>query len=144
MSLWGLELNWQSVLWGLAVFALSMVLSFALLAAVLIQLPANYFQGAKPPPLWGARHPLLRLLGRIAKNLLGAVLVVVGIVLSLPGVPGQGLLTILVGIVLLDLPGKRRVEQRIVRRRRIFQAMNWLRSRFGRPRMVLDDEHDAG
>jgi hypothetical protein len=79
----------------------------------------------------------------IAKNVLGFILVVVGIMLSLPGVPGQGILTILIGIMLLDFPGKRELERRIVSCPGLFQAINALRRRFGKPPLVLDSEPKA-
>jgi hypothetical protein len=41
------------------------------------------------------------------RNLLGLALVGLGALLSLPAVPGQGLLTIFAGLMLMDLPGKR-------------------------------------
>jgi hypothetical protein len=58
--------------------------------------------------------------------------------LSLPGVPGQGILTILLGIMLLDFPGKRRFEYWLVSRPKIFAAINKLRHRFSKPALVLD------
>ncbi|MBA3256811.1 MAG: hypothetical protein H0T64_09210 [Pyrinomonadaceae bacterium] len=74
----------------------------------------------------------------MGKNLLGVVLVVVGILLSLPGVPGQGILTILLGVMLLDFPGKPRLEHWLVSRPKILQAINRLRHRFSKPALVLD------
>ena len=61
------------------------------------------------------------------------LMVVVGMILALPGVPGQGLLTILIGLMLLDLPGKRRLERKIVGRPRILRTINRLRKRFRSP-----------
>jgi hypothetical protein len=55
-----------------------------------------------------------------------------------PGVPGQGVLTILLGIMLLDFPGKRALETRIVGRPRVNGAVNALRARFGKPPLILD------
>ena len=72
------------------------------------------------------------------KNLFGVFLVALGIVLSLPGVPGQGVLTILMGAMLLDFPGKRRVERWLLRRRGVFTSINRLRARFGRRPLELD------
>jgi hypothetical protein len=74
----------------------------------------------------------------MGKNVLGVILVIVGIILSLPGVPGQGLLTILLGLMLLDLPGKRRLEQRLVRRPSLLRVINGLRVRYGRAPLILD------
>ena len=61
-----------------------------------------------------------------------------GIVLSLPGVPGQGLLTILLGIMIMDFPGKDRLEQKLLSRPSIVNAINRLRGRFNKPPLVLN------
>ncbi|MEJ7730800.1 MAG: hypothetical protein WKG00_16475 [Polyangiaceae bacterium] len=82
-------------------------------------------------PLDG-RPRWVRMAGVVGRNVAGAVLVVVGIVLSVPGVPGQGLLTILVGIILLDIPGKKRLERRILGIRAVQSAVTRLRKRYGR------------
>jgi Putative transmembrane protein (PGPGW) len=126
-------------------FALGVVLSVvmagvSLLATgfILVRLPADYFAGETPPAFWQDRHPVLRWLGRVGKNVIGAILVVVGIILSLPAVPGQGLLTILIGLMFLDLPGKRRLEQKLVRQPRVLGAINRLRERYGRKPLVFE------
>jgi hypothetical protein len=53
-------------------------------------------------------------------------------------VPGQGILTILLGIMLLDFPGKRDLEYRLVSQPRVFNTINKLRHRFGKDSLVLD------
>ncbi len=68
---------------------------------------------------------------------MGLVLVALGVLLSVPGVPGQGLLTILIGFILLDFPGKRALERRLVTRPAVIGAIDRLRARFGRPPMKL-------
>jgi len=133
-SFW--ELRWPTlpeVALGVTLFVLLAGLSLLVTAWILVKLPADYFAGEKPPHFWADRHPVLRVLGHVGKNLLGAALVVLGIVLAFPGVPGQGLLTILIGLMCLDLPGKRRLEQRLVSRPRILAFVNGLRGRYGRP-----------
>jgi hypothetical protein len=70
--------------------------------------------------------------------LLGAFLVLLGIVLSLPGVPGQGVLTILLGVMLLDFPGKRGLELKLVSRPKVLNTINRIRHRFDRPPLLLD------
>jgi hypothetical protein len=80
----------------------------------------------------------MRVVAILGKNLLGAVLVLLGIVLSLPGVPGQGILTILLGVMLLDFPGKRDLERKIVGRPKVREAIDRLRKRFGKQPLVLD------
>ena len=76
--------------------------------------------------------------GAIGVAALGILLVALGILMSIPGVPGQGVLTILLGIMLLDFPGKRRLEHKLVSRPKVLKAINGLRHRFGKPELVLD------
>jgi uncharacterized membrane protein YbaN (DUF454 family) len=64
------------------------------------------------------------------KNLLGALVVALGIVLSLPGVPGPGLLTILLNMMLLDFRGRRSLERWLVSRPAVFGLINALRRRY--------------
>ena len=111
---------------------------------VLVKLPPTYFQAGHERDLWRGHHPALRWAGIVLKNLLGVFLVLLGLVMSLPGVPGQGVLTILLGLMLMDFPGKRSLELKIVRRPRVFAAINHLRARFGKPPMVLDEERGLG
>jgi hypothetical protein len=60
------------------------------------------------------------------------MLIVVGAVLSIPGVPGQGVLTIVVGLFLVDFPRRQKLERALARRPGVLPALNRLRVRFGR------------
>jgi nitric oxide reductase large subunit len=131
-------ITWQSVLLGVLLFVITFAISLAVVSFIMIRIPADYFQPDRPRELWSDRHPAVRLLGVFAKNLLGVVLVVLGILMSIPGVPGQGILTILLGIMLLDFPGKRNLEYKLVSRPQVRKTINKLRHRFGQPSLVLD------
>ena len=72
----------------------------------------------------------------IGRNLLGGILIMIGILMLV--LPGQGLLTILVGIMLMDIPGKYRIERAIVSRPPVLRSMNWIRHRARRAPLVLD------
>src|SRR5919206_393358 len=135
---WGL--GWGEVAFGVALSVVTFFGSIAAVTAVLVRLPANYFHSSHAREFLVERHPVLRAVGIFAKNLLGLVLVGAGVVMSLPGVPGQGVLTILLGIMLLDFPGKRGLETRIVSRPRVNGAVNALRARFGKPPLMLDEQ----
>jgi hypothetical protein len=119
---------------GLAV--LSAVVSLLVVGIVAVRLPADYFVDPKRRT-FHTDHPALRILKIVLKNLLGLVLVALGIALSVPGVPGQGLLTIFLGILLLDFPGKYRVERWFLRRPAILGAINRLRARWAKPPLQL-------
>jgi hypothetical protein len=102
-------------------------LTIAAAAAIVVRLPPSYFcedDAHHAARSW--RSP--RGFGR---NVLGLALIVLGLLLSIPGVPGQGLLTLLIGLMLVDFPGRRRAEKALARRRGILAAMNRIRARFG-------------
>lgn len=120
-------------LWALATL-LMFVLSLGLSAWLIVRMPADVFLRERvvdPTP----RGRLKRL----ARNTLGTLLIVLGLVLSLPGVPGQGLLTVLLGLVLLDGRGKRKLELKLLQRPGLRRSINRLRQRFGREPLQLPD-----
>jgi hypothetical protein len=138
-----LELSPGEILLGLAVFLVSFVVTTLAAAFLLVKLPAEYFHSRHPRHFWLDRHPILRWSGVVVKNFLGLVVLAIGMVLSMPGVPGPGFVTILIAITLLDFPGKRRFERWLVSRPQIFRGVNRLRARFGKPALVLDEPPSA-
>lgn len=121
------------LLWFLGVASVaSIVLVVFGLPLLLARLPADYFVEAEAPrgPM-RERHPVVGAALWCARNAVGLSLVLVGIVI-LP-LPGQGVLTILAGLCIADFPGKRRAELALVRRRGVLRAMDWMRARLGRP-----------
>lgn len=131
-------LSWSEILLGLTLFAASLAISFAAIAIVMIKIPADYFSPNYERKFLPGSSFFVRWGAVILKNLFGVFLICLGIVLSLPGVPGQGLLTILLGIIMLDIPGKRPIEARLIQRPAIQNAINRLRARFNKPPLVLD------
>jgi hypothetical protein len=124
------------LLFAAGIFLLTFMISLAVCGALIIALPPRYF--VDDHKLWSGRHPLIRSFGIIGKNLLGVLLIVVGALLSVPGMPGQGILTIAIGVVLLDIPGKHRLVRSIVKRRGVLRSINRFRAWFGRPALVVD------
>ena len=112
------------------------VLSVVGVPFFLARLPTDYYSRTEQKRLGlaGTKRPLRTLL-RIAKNALGALLVVLGIFMLV--LPGQGLLTLLVGIMLVDFPGKYRFERRILSSPRVLRVVNALRKRSGKPPLEI-------
>ena len=131
-------LSWRNVLIGSAIFIASFLFNLAIVSVILVKLPADHFSKNRKTEFWSGRNPALNAAKVIGKNILGVFLVVLGIVLSLPGVPGQGLLTVLLGIMLLDFPGRERLEQKLLSKPSIVNTINRLRGRFGKPPLVLN------
>jgi hypothetical protein len=111
----------------------------ALGIAMVVWMPADYFQaGPASPPAWWRRHPVLLGGGLLVKNSLGALFVVAGAVMALPLVPGPGLLFMLLGFSVLDFPGKRTVERRLLGVQTVLRSLNGIRALFKRPPLVLE------
>lgn len=131
-------MTWMQICAAFALFAVTLIASFAVVAFVLVKLPASYFHSSHERAFLTDKSPLVRWSGLVLKNLAGALLIVFGILMSLPGVPGQGVLTILLGLMLMDFPGKRDLESRIISQPRVQKSINALREKFGRPPLLLD------
>jgi hypothetical protein len=143
ISVWRMEMaEWSELIWSGTIAGLACVtatvMAAVLAGVVLVKMPATYFCDQCRRDLWADRNPVLRWIGRAFKNVLGASLVVLGGALSIPGVPGPGLLLILFGITLLDLPGKRRLERWFVGRPAVLNTINGLRRRYGKPPIELE------
>ena len=132
---------WESLTWyrigvGALMFIVSAVFSVLVAVIVIVRMPANYFsthyqQDFLPDTPWLARWGAV-----IIKNLIGLVLIAAGVVMLIG--PGQGVLTILVGLILMDIPGKRPLEARIIKRPTVLAAINKLRERYNKPPLIMD------
>lgn len=127
----GLDLE-QLALWAGGLSLLGVIGSLLGIPWVVARLPRNYFNRPRRAPLReSADHPLVALGLAVLKNALGALLVLLGLVMLVT--PGQGLLTLLVGLLFMNFPGKYQLERWLLRRPGVFGALNWLRERRGRP-----------
>jgi hypothetical protein len=98
----------------------------------------DYFVSDAPSAVsWRGRHPLVRLFGHVVKNVIGVVLLIVGLAMLV--LPGQGMLTIVVALMFLDFPGKRRLTLRILRQRHVRSGIDWIRAKANRPPLILPD-----
>lgn len=117
----------DQVLWWLAVS--SVVVFFGtlmLIPWVIVKIPADFF--AREMGRRSAlreRHPILISLVTIIRNIIAALLICVGILLLV--LPGQGLLTIFMGMVIASFPGRRRLINSLAGRPGILRRLNWIR-----------------
>ncbi|HVF29551.1 MAG TPA: hypothetical protein VNA22_01225 [Pyrinomonadaceae bacterium] len=141
-------MEWLSSLWesltigrvalGVGLFLLSLGFSFVAIAVVMVKIPANYFSSHYVQDFLPGSPWIVRWGAVIAKNVFGVFLVGLGIILSLPGVPGQGILTILLGLIMLDIPGKRPIESWIIKRPAVLSAVNSFRGKYNKPPLEVD------
>lgn len=122
--------------WLLGGSLLTMIATPLLTAYLIARIPPGYFLRRRAPlDGWRRTHPILRWSGLLGKNLMGLILTLAGI--AMLALPGQGLLSIVLGLMLLDFPGKRRIQLYMLRRERIMKSINWIRARRGREPLLL-------
>lgn len=135
-----IDMSWiqahQGLLLSLAGLSVLMFVgSLISLPFLLARIPEDYFVD---PQRHSARmkslHPVAYVSLRLLKNLVGWVLVLAGILMLV--LPGQGILTIIMGLVLSDFPGKYTLERRIASNRRVLNGINWIRRRGGHAPIV--------
>ena len=121
----------------LTITGLVMVLASAVaLPWLLLRIPAEYFVTKhRPKP----DRSLFGWLIWLLRNFVAIVLLISGLLML--ALPGQGLLTILIAISCSTFPGKYRLERAIIRRRMVFNAANWIRSRYHHPPIIHPDDH---
>jgi hypothetical protein len=129
----------ETVLWWLAALSAILFIVTAMAVPMLLgRIRADYFARSRHPGKpWADLHPVVRAVLLTGKTALGLALVVAGMAMLV--LPGQGILTILAGILLLNFPGRYRLERWIVSRPPVLRSINWLRRRNGRPPLVPED-----
>jgi len=105
---------------------------------ILVRLPADFFDIRVPRPWMKDHHPVLRLLGHLVKNVVGAIFLFAGFLMLF--LPGQGILTMLIGVSMLDFPGKRKLEAKMIGQPTVLNAINGMREKFGKPPLIVADD----
>lgn len=122
---------------GLIVFSvIAFVGTLIAIPAILIRLPPDYFKNHHHKPWFANHHPVIRTLGLLIKNLAGIIFLLAGIAMLF--LPGQGLLTMLLGVLFIDFPGKHRLEQKLIQHPQVLQAINAFREKSGKPPFTFD------
>ena len=131
MELFGIDLG--HLLGWITVLSLGTLALMAIAVPwVVTRLPADYFSNPRREP-WrrSGEEPLLAIIGTVLKNVVGAALVLLGFLLIFT--PGQGVLTLLAGFMIMNFPGKYRIERWLVQRTGVLRPLNWLRQKRGQP-----------
>lgn len=127
MSAW-ISNNHAMMWWMGAIGLLTMLISAIAIPFVVARIPADYLVNDQVGRVRSeSTNPLRRIGLLILKNLFGWLLILAGIVMLIA--PGQGLLTIFVGLTLINFPGKRRFLRALLRRPSIYRVANWIRAK---------------
>ena len=130
-------INWIKIHWLLVLIfsGVTIIASILTVSVLIISLPSDYFTRKKH--VSSIKNPILRIFLRVLKNVFGGIALIAGFILLFA--PGQGLLTIFVGVILCDFPGKRMLERKLIARPVMFSVINRIRLRYRRPPIMLDD-----
>ncbi len=129
--------NNETLVWWLLAFSIfSFLATLIVVPFVLVRLPEDYFSFPLRHRIrWKNQNPFLRIALLIVKNLLGLIFILLGILMLV--LPGQGLLTIVIGLVLLEFPGKYKVERWLVSRQTVLKVINWIRTKAGKKAFLV-------
>lgn len=107
------------------------LIGLALVPRLVALIPEYYFvPSSRPDTRFRRQHPLLRATILFVKNLTGLTLISAGIMMLV--LPGPGLLTLFVGFLLIDYPGKFWLERRLISIPPVLRALNWQREKSGK------------
>jgi hypothetical protein len=139
MSITEKIISWSSMnsdllflLGSLSIFIL--IISVFMMVLIISFLPEDYFKSENRnliSSVQNSRYPLLKLLVLITKNFFGILLLVSGILMLV--LPGQGILSIITGLVFIDYPGKYKFERKLLRQKGVINSINLIRSRLSKP-----------
>ncbi len=116
---------------------LTFVATLFLIPFLVVRIPVDYFaENKRQTSSWAEQHFMIRWTMLVVKNIFGVVFVVLGLAMLV--LPGQGLLTLLIGVLLLNFPGKYAFERWLIQRASVRRAVFWLRKRAGRPPLEFD------
>tara|TARA_A100001015_G_scaffold54509_1_gene59861 strand:+ start:213 stop:647 length:435 start_codon:yes stop_codon:yes gene_type:complete len=125
--------NHPEVLIGMGISSIFIFLISILgISWFIAQIPEDYFLRSKrQSSKWREKKPILRFVVMFGKNLIGLSLIIGGLLMLV--LPGQGLLTIVTGLLLVNYPGKYKLEQKLSSMPSIFRALNWIRLKAKKP-----------
>jgi hypothetical protein len=135
--------EYQDLLEMLGVLSLLLfVVTLVIFPLVIVFLPEDYFvRHRRDPAHQTRRHPAIWLTLTILKNIVGWAFILAGIAMLV--LPGQGILTILIGVSLANFPGKYALERRLVRKPAVARTLNRIREKAGKPRLEIPAVEEA-
>jgi archaellum biogenesis protein FlaJ (TadC family) len=110
--------------------ALTFIATLIFIPLIIIRIPSDYFEHEQAPSSKKMEIPkFLHLSFLILKNILGLILFIGGFIMLF--IPGQGILSMIIGISLTNFPGKRTLERHIIANKKIFALINKIRKNSG-------------
>src|SRR5215203_1560382 len=129
-------LTWGQIIWTLVFTIVTIIISYGIIVIGMIKIPADYFSSSYAKEIKSDKHFSIRWTALIVKNFIGFLLIIAGVIMLFT--PGPGVPTILLGLIMMDIPGKRPLEAKLISRPMVLSAVNDLRARYNKPPLVMD------
>jgi len=120
--------------WLITFSVIIFITTLILVPTIIVHLPVDYFSEIKRQTV-DSKQPAIKILINIIKNISGGILVLAGLVMLFA--PGQGLITLLTGIMIMNYPGKYRLERWLIIRFHLLTPINWYRARHHREPLTI-------
>lgn len=120
--------------WLATLSIFTFILSLLIIPWVIGMLPANCFERYYTQAAKSIDFTPVYLFLLVLRNIAGVVLLFAGVAMLF--LPGQGILTIIISLILLSFPGKRKLLFMIISRPAVRRSLNWLREKRSKPPFI--------
>lgn len=132
----------EVIIWTSSASVVVFVGTLVAIPFIISRLPSDYFiRDENLTHRLFAGRPVLRFIFAGIKNFLGAVFFIAGFIMLF--IPGQGLITMVIGYSMMDFISKRDLVYKIVRKPRVYEFINRVRRKAGKEPIKLKDETDS-
>jgi len=138
-TLWSVLKEWG--LWITIASVLTSLIGMGIVTKVIIGLPTDYFleQGRRKPL---ADHPVLAVVLLVLRNLAGLLFFLAGIAMNV--LPGPGLLTMVLGLSMMNFPGRHRLINWLLSLKQVRKSLNWIRKKAHQPSFEFIGDSTSG
>ena len=137
LATYGPALKWLGLV-STATFFLSLLIIPWLIG----RLPQDFFLHLHEPRIREDEHPVIFILFRFLRYSLGAILLLSGLLMLF--LPGQGILTMILGLSLLDFPGKRKAVDSLLDLHSVQHGLNWIRKKEHKDPFLFPGKKEQG
>lgn len=133
--------NYEDLFFWLTVASIiAFVASIILTPWIVSKIPSDYFSHTKRQKYqWDDQPKIIRLIFVFLKNILGGIFIIGGIAMLF--LPGQGIMTIIIGLLMMDFPYKYKVERWIIKQPSVLGSINKLRAKAKQPPLEIIENY---
>lgn len=127
--------NYSIIIWLSSISFIVFVGTILIIPIIFIRIPADYFVKEERKFPFERKNPFIGAFVLIIKNMLGFIFLIAGFIMLFT--PGQGILTIFIGISLINFPGKRKLERKLIFHPKVLPVVNAIRKKAGKQPLIM-------